>query len=65
MPRASIELSKLGHLPGIDRIPCPLPLGGQPRERVLDLIRRYGAETVKGVMKRVVDNSERSFLLSR
>jgi N-methylhydantoinase B len=32
------------------------------RERVLDLIKRYGARTVKGVMKRVIDNSEKSFL---
>lgn len=32
------------------------------RERVLELIRRYGPSTVKGVMKRIIDNSERSFL---
>ncbi|MDA0823494.1 MAG: hydantoinase B/oxoprolinase family protein [Proteobacteria bacterium] len=32
------------------------------RERVLDLIKRYGAKTVKGVMKRVIDNSEKSYL---
>ena len=32
------------------------------RERVLALIKRYGADVVKGVMKRVIDNSERSFL---
>ena len=32
------------------------------RERVLALIKRYGAETVKGVMKRVIDNSEKSYL---
>jgi N-methylhydantoinase B len=32
------------------------------RERVLDLIKRYGATTVKGVMKRVIDNSEKSYL---
>ncbi|MGR8946785.1 MAG: hydantoinase B/oxoprolinase family protein [Gammaproteobacteria bacterium] len=32
------------------------------RDRVLDLIKRYGAEVVKGVMKRVIDNSEKSFL---
>ena len=32
------------------------------RERVLDLIRRYGAGTVKAVMKRIIDNSEKSFL---
>jgi N-methylhydantoinase B len=32
------------------------------RERVLDLIKRYGASAVKGVMKRVIDNSEKSYL---
>ncbi len=32
------------------------------RDRVLELIKRYGAETVKGVMKRVIDNSEKSYL---
>jgi N-methylhydantoinase B len=32
------------------------------RERVLELVRRYGADTVKGVMKRVIDNSEQAFL---
>ena len=32
------------------------------RDRVLELIKRYGAETIKGVMKRVIDNSEKSFL---
>lgn len=32
------------------------------RERVLGLIKRYGATTVKGVMKRVIDNSEISYL---
>ena len=32
------------------------------RERVLELIKRYGAQTVKGVMKRVIDNSEKSYL---
>ena len=32
------------------------------RGRVLALIERYGAGTVKGVMKRVIDNSEKSFL---
>ncbi|MEM7467436.1 MAG: hydantoinase B/oxoprolinase family protein [Pseudomonadota bacterium] len=32
------------------------------RERVLDLVKRYGAATVKGVMKRVIENSEKSFL---
>ena len=28
----------------------------------MELINRYGAETVKGVMKRVIDNSEKSYL---
>jgi N-methylhydantoinase B len=32
------------------------------RNRVLELIRRYGAGTVKGVMKKIIDNSEKSFL---
>jgi N-methylhydantoinase B len=32
------------------------------RRRVLELIRRYGAGTVKGVMKRIIDNGERAFL---
>ncbi len=32
------------------------------RDRVLALIRRYGAEVVKGVMKRIIDNAERAFL---
>lgn len=32
------------------------------RNRVLELIRRYGPKTVKGVMKRIIDNSEKSFL---
>lgn len=32
------------------------------RERVLDLIKRYGASAVKGVMKRIIDNSEKSYL---
>jgi N-methylhydantoinase B len=32
------------------------------RGRVLTLIRRYGADTVKGVMKRILDNGERAFL---
>ena len=31
-------------------------------ERVLTLVRRYGAETVKAVMKRILDNGERAFL---
>src|SRR5260370_1240495 len=32
------------------------------RDRVLALIRRYGPEVVKGVMKRIIDNSEAAFL---
>ena len=32
------------------------------RVRVLELIKRYGAATVKGVMKRIIENSEKSFL---
>jgi N-methylhydantoinase B len=32
------------------------------RDRILALIRRYGAETVKGVMKKIVDNAETAFL---
>ncbi|MEQ9061026.1 MAG: hydantoinase B/oxoprolinase family protein [Gammaproteobacteria bacterium] len=32
------------------------------RERVIALIKRYGADTVKGVMKRIIDNSEKSYL---
>jgi N-methylhydantoinase B len=32
------------------------------RDRVLELIRRYGPATVKGVMKRIIDNSEKAFL---
>lgn len=32
------------------------------RDRVLALIRRYGAETVKGVMKKILDDGERAFL---
>jgi len=32
------------------------------RERVLDLIKRYGAGSVKGVMKRIIDNSEKAYL---
>ena len=32
------------------------------RDRVLALIRRYGAETVKGVMRKILDNGERAFL---
>ena len=32
------------------------------RDRVLALIKRYGSEVVKGVMKRILDNAERAFL---
>ena len=32
------------------------------RDRILRLIRRYGPAVVKGVMKRILDNSERAFL---
>lgn len=32
------------------------------RERILALIRRYGPATVKGVMKRIIDNAEKAFL---
>ncbi len=32
------------------------------RDRVLALIRRYGPEVVKGVMKKIVDNAEIAFL---
>ncbi|XSC47373.1 hydantoinase B/oxoprolinase family protein [Bradyrhizobium sp. RDT10] len=32
------------------------------RGRILKLIDRYGAGVVKGVMKRIIDNSEKSFL---
>ena len=32
------------------------------RDRIIALIRRYGADTVKGVMKRIVDNAETAFL---
>jgi N-methylhydantoinase B len=32
------------------------------RDRILRLIKRYGAEVVKGVMKRILDNAERAFL---
>jgi N-methylhydantoinase B len=32
------------------------------RARVLKLVERYGAKVVKGVMKRVIENSEKSFL---
>ena len=32
------------------------------RDRIISLIERYGAETVKGVMKKIVDNAETAFL---
>jgi len=32
------------------------------RDRIVSLIKRYGAETVKGVMKKIVDNAETAFL---
>jgi N-methylhydantoinase B len=32
------------------------------RDRVLALIRRYGAQTVKGVMRKIIDDGERAFL---
>jgi N-methylhydantoinase B len=32
------------------------------RARILELVRRYGPATVKGVMKRIIDNAERAFL---
>ena len=32
------------------------------RERIVELIKRYGAETLKGVMKKIIDNSELSYL---
>jgi len=32
------------------------------RERVLALVRRYGADTVKGVMRKILDDGERAFL---
>jgi N-methylhydantoinase B len=32
------------------------------RNRILALIRRYGADTVKGVMKKIIDDGERAFL---
>jgi N-methylhydantoinase B len=32
------------------------------RDRVLALIRRYGAETVKGVMRKILDDGEKAFL---
>ena len=32
------------------------------RDRILSLIRRYGPEVVKGVMKKIIDNGEAAFL---
>ena len=32
------------------------------RDRVVSLIKRYGADTVKGVMKKIIDDGERAFL---
>ena len=32
------------------------------RDRVWELIRRYGPKTVKGVMKQIIDNSEKAYL---
>jgi len=32
------------------------------RDRILALIRRYGADTVKGVMRKIIDDGERAFL---
>jgi N-methylhydantoinase B len=32
------------------------------RDRILRLVKRYGPEVVKGVMKRILDTSERAFL---
>src|SRR5262245_44804404 len=32
------------------------------RDRVLSLVKRYGPEVVKGVMRRILDNGERAFL---
>ena len=32
------------------------------RDRILSLIKRYGAETVKGVMRKILDDGERAFL---
>ena len=32
------------------------------RARIFSLIKRYGADTVKGVMKKILDNGERAFL---
>jgi N-methylhydantoinase B len=32
------------------------------RERIVSLIKRYGAETLKGVMNKIIDDGERAFL---
>lgn len=32
------------------------------KKRILDLVRRYGADVVKGVMKRIIDNAEATFI---
>ncbi|MBL8385364.1 MAG: hydantoinase B/oxoprolinase family protein [Burkholderiales bacterium] len=32
------------------------------RDRILALVRKYGPDEVKGVMKRIIDNAERAFL---
>jgi len=32
------------------------------RDRVIELIKRYGPRVVKGVMKRIIDNSEKAYL---
>jgi N-methylhydantoinase B len=32
------------------------------RDRIVQLIKRYGAGTLKGVMKKIIDNSEKSYL---
>jgi len=32
------------------------------RERILELLKRYGAKTVKGVMKQIIENSEKAYL---
>ena len=32
------------------------------RDRIVSLIKRYGAETVKGVMKKIIDDGEKAFL---
>ena len=32
------------------------------KDRILSLIRRYGADVVKGVMRKIIDNAEQAFL---